>query len=295
MNESKTNRLAGSPGQWTGGFDRSIEYDVVDKRNNKFGTLSCVWVDQEERPVFLGVKTGWIFGKTHVVPVDVAEINPANRRIRVPLEQDMIKAAPAYESDRELGLDAEKKIRDYYHVGRLGEVKQETLKEETLPPRFETTKTETVAPAARLTEATMKPAVEPAKTDADLVRIQLSDEEVKISKHQVDAGGVHLRKVIRTERVMQPVDLMHEEIEIERVPAKDARLLGEAFLEQDVYIALHREEPVVEKASHVREEVRAHKRMDIEHRDLAESVRHEDVEVQRQNEAVPLPAGKKTV
>ena len=110
--------------------------------------------------------------------------------------------------------------------------------------------------------------------------MQLTEEELKIGKRQVESGAVRLRKVVRTETVNQPVELKREDVVIERVPANEARgSSGEAFRQEVKVIPLHREEPVVEKESRVREEVRATKRTETERRNISETVRKEDVEV----------------
>jgi len=276
-----------------GGIDRTVEHDVLDKANNKIGTLSCVWVDSSGRPAFLGIKTGWIFGKTHVVPAEVAEVNSVARRIRLPFDQEMIKTAPTYDADQELGFEAERKVRDYYHLGLAGAPREEERVHEETKPRFSTTDLPAKETAPRFTEKGTTPAASVPKMEPESVRMQLSEEQLQIGKRQVDAGGVHLRKVVRVETIHQPVDLAHEEIEIERVPARDAQLRGAAFTEQDIYIPLHREEAVIQKESHVREEIRARRRTDVEHRDIAESVRREDVQVEREGEVKRAQTEKK--
>jgi len=115
--------------------------------------------------------------------------------------------------------------------------------------------------------------------------MELSEEELRVGKRQVETGGVRLRKVIRTETVNQPVELAHEEIVIERVPATGGQPSGEAFSGQDIYIPLRREEAVMQKESRVREEVRATKRTDVERKDVSGTVRREDVEIEKEGEA----------
>ena len=63
-------------------LSRYIGHDVVDRNGNNVGTLECLWSDHTGQPAFLGVKTGWFMGKTHVVPAQRAEINEAARVIR---------------------------------------------------------------------------------------------------------------------------------------------------------------------------------------------------------------------
>src|SRR5581483_4001758 len=247
--------------QGRGELNRYIGYEVVDKTGDKIGTLECLWSDHAGQPAFLGVKTGWFFGKTHVVPSTTAEVNERSGIIRLPYPKEMIKDAPAYDADKTLDEATEMEIYNYYHEERRPEER----------PRFDTgLEREASGPKPEGTEET---------------RIPLSEEEVKIGKRRVEAGGVRLRKIVRTETVNQPVELEREEVVVERVPASEGQTAaGEAFAEKDVFIPLRREEAVVQKESHVKEEVRAHKRADVEQQQVSESVRKEDVQVERQAE-----------
>jgi len=293
MNENETNQLKSSTettatratgaGDDITGFSRYIDFDVMDKKDSKIGTLHSLWVNREGQPAFLGVKTGWMFGKNHVVPADAAEVNQSARRIRLAYDEDTIKNAPAYDADRDLNLDDERQICDYYH---LGGAEHEEHAHEATTPRFSTTEeagaTET---RPRFGEAGNKPEATTPRTGAEEARMQLSEEELRVGKRQVETGGVRLRKVVRTEVINQPVELAHEEIVVERVPATGEKPSGEAFSGQDIYIPLRREEAVVQKESRVREEVRATKRTDVERQDVSGTVRREDVEIEKEGEA----------
>jgi len=282
MNESenrgtefnRTGAETGSSMQERGDLNRYIDYDVVDKAGNKIGKLDCLWSDHMGEPAFLGVKTGWFFGKTHVVPAQAAEVSERSRLIRLPYSEEMIKGAPAYDADLTLDEATEREIYDYYHISGSREGAREELASEDRP-RFDTgLEHEPSAPRPEGTEE---------------ARIQLSEEEVKIGKRQVEAGGVRLRKIIRTEVVNRPVELQREEVVIERVPASEAQpASGASFSEQDVFIPLRREEAVIQKESRVTEEVRARKRTDVERQQVSESVRKEDIQVEKEGEDVRL-------
>jgi uncharacterized protein (TIGR02271 family) len=234
-------------------LNRYIGFDVYDKADNKIGTLDCLWSDHTGQPAFLGVKTGWIFGKTHVVPAKNAEVNEKSGIIRLPYPESLIKGAPAFDADMMLDEATERDIYNYYH--------EEFPMEER--PRFD------IGSEPKAAEET---------------RIPLREEELKVGKRQVEAGGVRLRKIVRTETVNQPVELQREEIVIERVAASDAGAAsGEAFAEQDIFIPLRREEPVVQTESRVREEVRASKRTETERQQVSGNVRKEDVQVERKD------------
>jgi uncharacterized protein (TIGR02271 family) len=112
--------------------------------------------------------------------------------------------------------------------------------------------------------------------------MKLSEEQLKIGKREVEAGGVRLRKIVRTETVNQPVELKREEIVIERVPASGTATTGAAFENEDVFIPLRREEAVVEKEAHVREEVRVSKKATTEQQNVSGEVRKEDVEIEQE-------------
>jgi uncharacterized protein (TIGR02271 family) len=116
--------------------------------------------------------------------------------------------------------------------------------------------------------------------------VKLSEEELKVGKREVVAGGVRLRKIIRTETVNQPVTLQREEVVIERVPASETGGAAErAFEAGEMYVPLRREEPVVEKQARVREEVHVRKDARTEQQTVSGQVRREDVEIEREGEA----------
>ena len=125
--------------------------------------------------------------------------------------------------------------------------------------------------------------------------VQLHEEQIKIGKRQVEAGGVRLRKIIRAEKINQPVELQREEIVIEHVPGKQGSQAspGKDFQQEEIYIPLRREEAVVQKESRVREEVRVSKKSKTERQNISEQVRKEDVEVQRSG-VMPRSASRGT-
>lgn len=246
-------------------FDRNLQdyigYSVVDRNDNKVGTLECLWSDESGQPSFLGVRTGWIFGKTHVVPAHSAHVSERSNKIRLPYEEQKVKDAPAYDPDVTLSNENEREIYRYYGLGQT-QTAQRTSTQPQTRDRGETERT-----------------------------IPLAEEELKVGKRQVEAGGVRLRKIIRTETVNQPVQLQREEIEIERVPAGQGAQARGTFQQEDIYIPLRREEPVIAKEQHVREEVRVRKNMQTEQQNVSEQVRHEDVEIENEGEASRLHSG----
>ena len=118
--------------------------------------------------------------------------------------------------------------------------------------------------------------------------VPLVEEHLKVGKRQVEAGGVRLRKIVRTENINQPVELRREEIKIERVPGQGAQVSGKAFAGEDIYIPLRREEPVIQKDAQVREQVRVQKTASTDRQQVSEQVCKEDVEIEESGDASRL-------
>jgi uncharacterized protein (TIGR02271 family) len=257
-------------------LDRYLDYTVVDRDNNKIGTIDAVWEDHTGQPAYVAIKTGWLgMGKTHVVPAQSLQVSDATRKIRLPYTVDHVKNAPSFERQSEIDEAAETRISTYYRQYGL-----------------ETEPSGAACATGGMPGTTEKTAM---RNTEEEVRIPLAKEEVRIGKREVEAGGVRLRKIIRTETVNQPVELKREEIVVERVPAKDRSptRTDVAFREEEIYVPLRREEAVIEKTTRATEEVRVGKKQTTERRDVSETVRREDVDIQRQGSAkTDLPGTK---
>jgi uncharacterized protein (TIGR02271 family) len=240
-------------------LDRYLDYTVIDRSGDKVGSVDAIWEDRTGQPAYIAVKTGWLgLGKAHVVPAHGADVSHETRKIRLPYTSETIKNAPSFEAQADIDDAAERRIAEYYSQHRSSW----TAERADLAGNMEENRGSTENEA----------------------RMTLSEEEVRIGKQEVEAGGVRLRKIVRTETINQPVDLQREEIVVERVPAKDRTpsRTDVAFREEEVFIPLRREEPVVEKTARTKEEIRVGKKHETERRDVSETVRREDVDIQRQ-------------
>jgi len=242
---------------------RYIDYKVVDLNNDKIGTVDAVWEDQTGQPSYLAIRTGWLgLGKAHVVPAHSAQVNEERRKIKLPYSAELVKAAPTFESADDITSESEIRIRDYFGaaLGNRGTYNETYVDQ---PHR-------TTASTTNLDEDT---------------KLRLKAEEVRIGKREVEYGGVRLRKIVRTETVNQPVELQREEIVVERVPVSgeaSTSVGDEKFADEEIFIPLRREEAVVEKAVRTTEEVRVGKRTESDQRNVQETVRREDVEIDKQ-------------
>lgn len=229
---------------------RYIGYNVVDRSQEKIGTIESVWLDRSGDPAYMSIKTGWLgMGRSYVVPTQNAEVSQRRQNIRIPFTTEQLRGAPEFDSSVQLQNADEERIGSYY--GNHGFKREGWLEDRSVDTRSSEGKT-----------------------------VQLKEEQIKVGKRQVEAGGVRLRKVVRTETVNQPIELKREEIVIERVPANQAGAVSSDFADEEIYVPLRREEAVVSKEARVREEVRVGKREQSKQENISETIRKEDVEIE---------------
>src|SRR5579884_4280805 len=247
------------------------DYDVIDGSGNDIGSVDNVWVDDATDALeFVGVKTGWIFGQTHVIPIENAQIDDANQTITVPYSEDQIKNAPNFPSDATLSAADEDQIYSYYGMDRST---QESPTGYAAGGQTGTTTTQTTQTTGSYGQTDLPS--EPTEVD-----MTTSEEQVQVGKRTVQAGDVRLRKVVRTEHQDVPVELRREEVNIERVPAGDATVPDDAFEEQEIDIPVMEEQPVVGKQTVVTGGVRVTKDVETQTQTVGADVRSTDVEVE---------------
>lgn len=99
-----------------GRSDRLVGHEVQDQAGNKIGSVANVWANTNGEPTFLGVKTGWIMGKTHVVPASTASVNDTQKIIQIPYTEAQLKDAPTFDADVDLSDADERRICTYFGV-----------------------------------------------------------------------------------------------------------------------------------------------------------------------------------
>ena len=116
--------------------------------------------------------------------------------------------------------------------------------------------------------------------NTEQVAIPLYKEELDIRTRGVNAGEVRIHKDVVQETRTVSVPVRHERVRVERrdvSPNQPAP--GAAFQEEVIVVPLHAEEVDVQKRAVLDEEVVIHKDVIEEERRVAESVRHEEVDI----------------
>lgn len=271
-------------------LQRLTNYDVIDSNLEDTGKVTAIWVDRTSDAAFVGVQTGLLSAKTHAVPAQGATVDDRDGKVRLAYAKGDIKNAPTFDPKTELNFANESEIVSYFQ--KKGPPLPE-LKASAPAAKFPSTTTAAASAAAAAAPAALPPMMQqreslqgPTMQREALkeANIPLHEEQLKVSKREVGAGAVRLHKIIQTQHVEQGVDLRHEEIVVERIPAKDLTVGAKAFQDEEFYIPLSQEEAVIEKEAHVREQFHAHKADKMEHKTVGDDCRREDIEVINQDE-----------
>lgn len=266
MNTSTTNSSGTDANQLFG-------YNVTSSDGNNVGTVDAVWVDDaSDRPEFIAVKTGWLFGKNHLMPIEQAQTDSANQTIQVPYSQDQIKNGPSFGTDETLSPGDEQSIYDYYGMQRSTQSSRTGYAGSGTGMSQET--------GAGTSQGTVGQTDMP--TSPSEVDVTAAEEELQVGKRTVQAGEVRLRKVVRTEHKEVPVTLRREDVEVERIPAGEATnatVPDDAFQDGVIDIPVMEEQAVVAKEARVVGGVRVTKGTETETETVGGDVRSTDIEV----------------
>jgi uncharacterized protein (TIGR02271 family) len=240
--------------------------NAVDTAGEKIGTIEEIYLDSETgKPEWLAVKTGMFGSKVSFVPV--AEASTAGGEVRVPYDKRQVMDAPKAEADGELSQEEEAGL--YRHYG----LDYSQARSDSGLPEGNGRPTADPGPVGRDTSG--------PTTDDAMTR---SEEELRVGKTSRESGHARLRKYVVTEQVEKTVPVQREEVRVEREPITDANVgdatSGPAISEEEHEVVLHEEEPVVEKHVVPKERVRLDKDVQMEERQVSDTVRKEHIQAE---------------
>lgn len=123
--------------------------------------------------------------------------------------------------------------------------------------------------------------IEDERLEGREARLTRSEEELDVTKRDVETGEVVLSKRVESEHVTRPVTRTHEEVEMERRPAEGMRADEAEFSEEEIHIPIHEEEIEVRKRPEVKEEVVVRKRTVAEEEEVDADLRRERIDVEK--------------
>ncbi|NDJ19928.1 DUF2382 domain-containing protein [Myxacorys almedinensis] len=256
-------------------LDNLKNFDVY-AQDDKVGSVYDILVDSNSGRVrYFVVDTGfWIFGKKVLLPVGRAYTDRGDNRIYVDgMTREQVESLPDYDELEKVDYDYEEQVRGVYR------------------------------PATKAgTAATATPSYDRNSYnydyDADLYNynkpnqdsLKLYEERLIANKRREKTGEVSIGKHVETQTSKVDVPVEKERVVIERSSPTSASAVtpGDAAFQegQVAHMDVYEETPDIHKEAFVREEVKVRKEVEQDTVTAKESVRREQLDVDRQGRPV---------
>jgi uncharacterized protein (TIGR02271 family) len=240
--------------------------DLMGRDGEKLGTIEEIYLDTEtNQPEWALVTTGLFGTKQSFVPISGA--SREGDSVTVPFDKGTVKDAPQVDPDGQLSEREEQELYRHYGLdygsGGSGSGTTDRSRDDDV----------------RDPDAVGRDTSGPTTDDA----MTRSEEELRVGTTEREAGRVRLKKYIVEDEVTQTVPVRREEVRVEREAITDANvddaMEGPAISEEEHEVVLHEEEPVVEKRAVPKERVRLDKEAHTEERQVSDTLRKEEIEV----------------
>ena len=266
----------------TGTAERFEGLELVDAEGKKAGAIHSVWVDTATNaPEFVAVKTG-LLGRTHIVPVAGAQVDEANRQLRVPYSREQVGSAPHIDETAELSEEDEEGVYRHYGVQRSEAPSPTGLAGGGVGTSGQGqqrhTDTDRAAAGAAMTARGDR---QGRRSD----RIQLREERLRVQTEREQAGEVRLGKRVTEHEETVTVPLREERVVIERHAVQGEARPGEITgTDETIEVPVLRERAAVAKEAVVAEEVSVRTEATERTERVQETVRKEELVVEEQGD-----------
>ena len=220
--------------------DRSLEeryagYDIYDEHGERIGKLNDLFVDANDNPEYVGVKTDSSGARAVLIPADVVTVDDRLRRMVVSRPKSVVEAGPTYGAHEEVTPELEELARGHYGLAS-GRGADETggygayYRDEE---RAETWRTGSgpvgSAHSSEVHRRDREGSLEfdRDQEDKDELRVRRSEEELKVETREREAGAVRVRKRVRTDHETIVVPKKRVEVTVERVPVESEEVSTE--------------------------------------------------------------------
>ncbi len=278
------------PDRFTALEEKYAGYEVYDPNGEKIGKVDDLFVDENDQPEYIGVKMGFLGMSSTLIPWEIATVDENDRRIEVSVEKSKAKDGPAFDDDREITPEYENEVRSYYGLqntqggseerGAYGEYYGEETDRESGERHPGIAMGDREGGEFREHSVSEEGVNESGDDleDEDELRVQRSEEELRAGTREREAGGMNVRKRVRTDREQVRVPKKREEVSVERVVV-DEEGTGTEIGDDEVSVPVVEEEVVTEKRPVVKEELRVRKDVVEDEEVVEEDVRKEEVDI----------------
>jgi uncharacterized protein (TIGR02271 family) len=270
-------------------------YTVHDVNGEKIGKVDDLFLDENDQPEYFGVKMGFLGTRSTLIPAAIATTYGERGSIEISRHKSTVKDGPSFDDDREITPEYENKVRSYYGLestqssedrgaygAHYGDSDGEHPGEVAPGMRMGDTETGEFRGHGREQEGLNQTGSD--LEDEDELRVQRSEEELRVGTREREAGILNVRKRVRTDREQVRVPKRREEVTIERVPVEGREASEAEIGEDEVTMPVVEDEVVVEKRPVVKEELRVRKDVVEDEEVVEEDVRREEVDVDDQTE-----------
>ena len=94
------------------------DYTVYDQHYEKVGKIDDIFVDHNDEPEYIGVKTGFLGMKSTLVPIELVRVNDRRKLVEVAADGETIKHAPTFDDDGDITPDYEDRVHGYFGLER---------------------------------------------------------------------------------------------------------------------------------------------------------------------------------
>src|SRR5947209_1252769 len=90
-------------------------YEVYDQHGEKIGKVDDLFVDENDNPEYVGVKTGFFGLRSTLLPWEMVRVDEGRGVIEVLDTKDHVKDAPNFDDDEDIIPEFEERV--YSHFG----------------------------------------------------------------------------------------------------------------------------------------------------------------------------------
>ena len=94
------------------------EYTVYDQHYEKVGKVNDIFVDENDQPEYIGVKTGFLGMKSTLIPIELVRVNDRRKLLEIAADEKAIKNAPTFDDDGDITPEYEDQVHGYFGLER---------------------------------------------------------------------------------------------------------------------------------------------------------------------------------
>ena len=261
-------------------------YQVNDRDGEKIGKVDDLFVDEDDKAEYIGVKMGLLGMNSTLVPMDICRVDDDDQTITVSAEKSHVQDGPDFDDDEAITPDFENRVREHYDLDRV-----EDGDRGSYGSYYSDDDDDLEGTGDDLEGTGDRERSESTEHDDDELTVERKEEEVRAGtrEREREDGGVKVRKRARTDRERVRVPKKREEVTVERVSmdddtdSSDAEIVEEgvdAEEGEEVRVPVMEEEVVSEKRDVTKEEIRVSKDVVEDEEVIEEDVRKEEIEVE---------------